>query len=88
MILYLTRDFGSHNTNVTSVFSGGLIKMTEALVTTRNVYGTSSLEAALSRLHIGIAYLALYEDIALREYTIYTVQCTLCNCALCGVRTS
>ena len=39
--------------------------MTEALVMTRNLFGTNSLETALGRLHIGIAYRSLYEDTAL-----------------------
>lgn len=41
--------------------------MTEALVMTRNLYGTNSLETALGRLHIGIAYRSLYEDTALSK---------------------
>lgn len=41
--------------------------MTESLVMTRNVYGSNSLETAMGRLHIGIAYKALYEDTTLSE---------------------
>jgi len=54
------------DTNKISERESGLIKMTEALVMTRNLYGTNSLETALGRLHIGIAYRSLYEDTALR----------------------
>ena len=45
--------------------------MTEALVMTRNLYGTNSLETALGRLHIGIAYRSLYEDTALSKIFIF-----------------
>ena len=69
---------------------GGLIKMTESLVMTRSVHGSTSIETALARLHIGIAYRSLYGDTALREccsfINLYIVTGSKCLLLIQGRR--